>query len=128
MIWHAQGLSKNTIGVEIAGNYPGIMNRPETLWSGGGPACSLSPVMLQGADMIRNDIEFRFQEAGQVWEFLYAHRQSSDTRRADPGEEIWKQIALRWSRLSGCVIQPQYKRGTGQELPSEWCPDYPGRY
>lgn len=129
MIWHAQGLSPSTIGVEIAGNYPGVLDRPETLWSGGGGPHNLTPEMIEGAERIRADIAERFELAGQPWAYLYAHRQSSATRRADPGEEIWRTIARPWCALSGCVPHPNYRRGTGRGLPEEWSPgEYEGVY
>lgn len=128
MIWHAQGLSTSTIGVEIAGNYPGVIDRPGTLWEGGGGPHTLTPAMVIGIEMVRQDIASRFEEAGQKWEYLYAHRQSSATRRSDPGEEIWGTVADEWCRLSGCVIRPEFKRGGGRTLPTEWDARYSGRW
>lgn len=124
-IWHAQGLSKNTIGIEIEGNYPGIMNRPGTLWKGGGGPHSLNDQMMEGLLQLYAWLWDAFDQNKQPWTRVHAHRQSSDTRRADPGEEIWKKVGIPWGRSLGEDIKVwdggigfRFKKGWA--IPMEW--------
>jgi len=54
--------------------------------------------------------------------FLYAHRQSSTDRRADPGSRIWQHVAL-WAQANLGLNDdgPTYKQG-GYVIPKEWDP------
>lgn len=117
-IWHAQGLSKKTIGIEIEGNYPGVTNNPKTLWRGGGGPHSLNDKMIAGAVSIVEDILSRV--AFDKGKYFYAHRQSSPTRRADPGQEIWTKIVAPLAVRYGFEIVPDYTKGKGRKLPVEW--------
>lgn len=121
-IWHAQGLSMRSIGVEIEGNFPGIEGNVKTLWKGGGGPHSLSKDMIQGSLTIKDDIERRFKEQNQRWKYIFAHRQSHATKMADPGQEIWLKIALNWAELTGCKAQPEFKTKKGLPLPQQWGP------
>lgn len=127
MIWHANGLSPSTIGVEIEGNFRGIAGLKNTLWEGGGGPHLLNKEMLEGAKVIRDDIAGRFEEAGVTWDFLYAHRQSNMSRRADPGEDIWRNIAMDWIQNTDCRARPNHARRNGRTLPKEWG-FYDGKY
>jgi hypothetical protein len=128
MIWHAQGLSHHTIGVEISGNYQGVDGQDWSRWKPGGGPHHLTPEMSRGAELMMRDIYHRLVISGSEWRYLYAHRQSSGTRTADPGEEIWKQIALKWAEATGADILPDYYRGKGKPLPYDWCEDYGSKY
>lgn len=94
MIWHAQRLSKSTIGIEIEGNYEGLYRKRGTLWEPGGGPHYLTEAMIDAASVIFDDIRERLATAGQRAWCVFGHRQSSRTRRADPGEQIWREIAI----------------------------------
>lgn len=136
-IWHAQGLSKFTIGVEIEGNYPGLKDNKKTLWKGGGGPASLNDKMLLALDQCFDLLQWMFESGSQVWRFVHAHRQSAPSRIADPGEEIWQTVGLSWiNRLD--VIHgptnkqrdggPLYTRGKGRPIPREWDSTKPTGY
>ena len=59
-------------------------------------------------------------------EYIHAHRQSSKSRTSDPGEKVWKLIALeaqkRWGLKDG---GPDFKLG-GTTIPEAWNPEYVG--
>lgn len=62
---------------------------------------------------------------------LYAHRQYSDGRIADPGEAWWREIGIPVAADLGLERRPTFKVGTGLEICREWDPegrvDYFGR-
>lgn len=129
MIWHAQGLSKSTIGVEIEGNYCGIESNPHTLWEPGGGPHNVNDLMLDAAEVVFDDILRQFTDAGQRWDLVYGHRQSSKNRRADPGQEIWRKIGEPWSRrLALSRYLPKKSFGKGRPIPKAWDPDGKGAY
>lgn len=118
-IWHAQGLSRFTIGIEVEGNYPGLTNNPNTLWRGGGGPHSVNDKMIAGAMSIVKDIEQRLSDRAEAIVY-YAHRQSSPNRRACPGQEIWEKIVVPCMTLIGAVAHPQRTIGKGRTLPTGW--------
>ena len=122
MIWHAQGLSRTTIGIEFEGNYCGIEGDLGTLWQRGGGPQRLTDRMIDAADLVFDDILKRFHVKNYKWLYVYAHRQSSKNRRGDPGSEIWQKIAIPWmKRLDATPGPARYKIGTGRPIPVSWC-------
>jgi hypothetical protein len=118
-IWHAQQISRRTIGIEIAGNFEGVQGDPSTLWKGGGPAAELSLEMIAAADRLFEYLADLFQRNGREWRHVYAHRQSSGSRRADPGSEIWQKIGLVWCDRLG-IDDSEYTTGKGRPIPVAW--------
>ena len=129
-IWHAQGLSLKTIGIEIAGNFAGVEGDDGTLWKGGGPAAVLSDVQIEGVNRALTFIQQQLSDRGVPWEVIYAHRQSSKTRHGDPGSAIWQKIALPWGEKLQLHMFSlgQYVSGMGRVIPSSWDPKCPAKY
>jgi N-acetyl-anhydromuramyl-L-alanine amidase AmpD len=124
-IWHAQKLSHTTIGIEIAGNFHGVEGRENTLWKGGGPAATLDQNQLEGCNAAMALVQKWFEDVGQEWKYIYAHRQSSKTRTGDPGSAIWQQVAIPWMEKTGATDGGEYfKTGTGKAIPKEWNKKY----
>ena len=75
-----------------------------------------------------------FTSQDKLWLFVFAHRQSKDTRIADPGEEIWKKVAIPWMNNLGiydrsCVKHDkEYKLGSGRPIPKEWDSNRKAKY
>jgi hypothetical protein len=130
MIWHAQGLSKSTIGIEIEGNYPGCLDNPEkTLWTFGGGPNHLNDKMIAALSIVREWLSREFSRNKTPWRNLHAHRQSSGSRIADPGEEIWTTIAIPWMAELGLNDGgPDFRMGNGLPIPHEWDRRYSWRY
>lgn len=123
-IWHAQKLSYHTIGIEIEGNYPGLMDDPKTLWKGGGGPHRLNPEMLTALDHLRDYLITWFATENQEWKYIHAHRQSAHSRIADPGEEIWKAVAIPWMEATGATDGgPGFYVGKGRPVPQQWSGD-----
>lgn len=129
MIWHAQGASKTTIGVEIEGNYCGLEGNPRTLWAKGGGPHELNDAMLEALEVVFDDVLRRFGEAGERWSVIYGHRQSSRNRRGDPGGEIWRRVAIPWGEyLHTSSFLPSKVFGRGRPIPKQWDPNGKGAY
>lgn len=130
-IWHAQGLSEHTIGLEFEGNHCGIAGDESTLWKGGGPAAHVTEEMLIAADRLFDIRLADFENNNQPWTEIHGHRQSSATRRADPGSEIWQKIAIPWAKklgLSEADGGEGFKYKKGRVIPVDWNPCYTGKY
>lgn len=125
MIWHAQRLSPTSIGLEIEGNFYGIDGKKNTLWKGGGGPDHLTRATLK---MFENMFVYlcRWFETHQIeWKFIKAHRQSHNSRIADPGQEIWQEVAMIWiQRLGISDGGPDFFTCSGRTIPREWNPEY----
>lgn len=131
MIWHAQGLSKTTIGIEIEGNFPGVRGDMRTLWKGGGGPHFFNIAMKMALDECFELLCTEFDRNNAAWESVHAHRQSSRSRRADPGSEIWQTIAMPWGKRLGLEQAdggPDWHLPKGMAIPKRWNPAYPGNY
>jgi len=129
MIWHGQGLSQHTIGIEIEGNFMGVEGKPNTLWKGGGPAAKLTDGQLLAAHELFRYLQKQFNDNDQVWVVVRGHRQSSKTRHGDPGSAIWEGIAMPWiSQLNATDGGPKWSTGSGRPIPRDWNRTYPGTY
>jgi len=131
-IWHAQQLSLTTFGVEIDGNFPGIEGDPKTLWSGGGPAATLTPEQELALDALFGYLLYLRDTQGFKFQRVHAHRQSSPDRVADPGSEIWRKVALKWMAKEPSLSDggPTWRigPGRGRTIPRQWNPEYPDGY
>jgi N-acetyl-anhydromuramyl-L-alanine amidase AmpD len=119
IVWHGNGWNAQTVGIEIDGRFRGVSDRPETGWQGAHD----EPTEEQ-LDAARRAVRWICGEVarngGQVTK-LVAHRQSSATRRSDPGEAIWKGVALPVSAELGLDDGGDgFKIGDGMPVPREW--------
>ena len=121
MIWHAQGLSLRTIGIEFEGNFCGLDGDLRTLWKGGGGPHHVPSAMRIAIDVVFDWLSDWFKTASAEWKFTCGHRQSKDTRIADPGEELWKLVAIPWMEANGSTDGgATFKMGSGRPIPREW--------
>jgi hypothetical protein len=128
-IWHAQGFSHKTIGIEYNGNFPGIEGNPRTHWAPGGKMCSLTPQQIAATPVLFKWLKKQFDDNGAKWKYVYAHRQATKDRRADPGSEIWQKVAMPWiEELGASDGGPDFLYGTGRTIPKEWNPNYTSKY
>lgn len=136
-IWHAQGLSYFTLGLEIEGNYEGIIGKPSTLWrphTQGGPDY-VGDDILEGVrfacDTIFEYLTDLFFDNFVTWERVHAHCQSHSSRINDPGESIWTNVGTPWMRrlclpegdgnqkdINGLISE--FTLGTGRPIPLKW--------
>jgi hypothetical protein len=122
-VWHGNRANPETLGVEVSGRYEGVEGRRPTLWlpagAKGGPT-EPTPADIAGwreglayvVDLARDD--------GHPLARLYAHRQSSATRRSDPGSLLWRELGL-WAETSlGLTADLSRTWADGRPVPREW--------
>jgi hypothetical protein len=121
-MWHANGFNRRSIGIEISGNMRGIEGDNRTWWQPGkGP----HPVTDAQVKAARKAIAWICSEAGRGGgkiTHIFAHRQASKDRIADPGSRVWQEVGM-WAmdELGLSDGGPDYKTGSGYRIPKEWC-------
>lgn len=115
---HANGLNATTLGLEVEGLYDGLSTGDR------------QPDQLT-IDTARRALRWLVDTAraeGMPLEWLWAHRQSKRTRRADPGAGLWAALATYANEELGLVTRPDMVVGDGRPIPTEWDPRSVGRY
>jgi len=129
-VYHAGALNRKTLGLEVDGLYPGLLDDPDTelredlesLWKG--TPTVLTEGRVKAARAALRSMVQEGRKLGMPIKYIYAHRQSSATRRADPGEEIWRKVVLEYGvPVLGLETRPDFTIGTGRAIPDEWDPD-----
>lgn len=133
---HAGPLNRISDALEIDGLYPGLLDRPETVpredlrttWGDKEPQRFEGPV-VEAAKTALVWYVTQLRVLGGRPRFIWAHRQSSSTRRADPGEEIWRKLVVEFAEPElGLEAQPRRTWGDGRPIPVDWDERGLGRY
>lgn len=125
-VQHGNGFNASELGLEIAGLYPGVVGGKT--WNGRA-ATKLTEDRIEAARAALADLVTRGRNQGMPIRFLHAHRQSSASRRDDPGEEIWKAVVLEFAVPQlGLKLQQERVIGDGRPVPKEWDPKGVGSY
>ena len=136
-VYHGNGFNARSVGLEIEGSFPGLMDDPTTparedLRTHWGDESRMTPVtdlLVDTAFAAIEDLVWRATLWGADLRYIVAHRQSSATRRSDPGEQIWKEVVLPAADAFGLVMRPKWIVGEGRTIPKEWDEDNGhGRY
>jgi N-acetyl-anhydromuramyl-L-alanine amidase AmpD len=128
MIIHGNGWNAQTIGIEIDGLFAGIEGNPSTVWDDPSTPYHEKAMSLTAAqaESVRQLIRWGTGEVkahgGNITKIV-AHRQSSDSRRNDPGSKVWQEIAIPMSAELGCDYGGVgFRLGSGYPIPVEWDP------
>lgn len=125
-VYHGNGFNAFELGLEIDGLYPGLVGG--RTWSKGEPT-ELTDSRIMAARAALKDLVTRGREMGMPIRSLHAHRQSSASRRSDPGEAIWKAVVLEYAVP---VLKLRLHQGRtlrdGRPVPKEWDPNGVGSY
>lgn len=132
-VYHGHALNARSLGLEIDGRYPGILDDPDTVpdeadkstW--GGDPMVLAPQTIAAAREALRTLVEQGRRAGMPIRYVWAHRQSSPMRRSDPGEEIWRHVVLDYAVPElGLETQPgetwTEDDGEGLPVPRDWDP------
>lgn len=134
--------NKTDVGVEIDGYFSGVEGDEKTFWR---PRAKpdRKPMRTSEAqfEAARQTLEFIIDEVakhGGKVKYIHAHRQTSASRRSDPGELIWKNVAMPIMSKHGLSCGgPGFfvpkgvdavdrdvwtSRGPGRPIPKEWDP------
>lgn len=129
------------VGIEIDGHFEGVKGDLRSYWrpkgSGRLPIELLEGQVRSTLELIAHIVETVAFHGGKI-EFIHAHRQTADSKRSDPGEDVWKRIALPAMEAHGLsdggegFFVPQRKNavqsgvwssdGPGWPIPREWDP------
>ena len=132
-MYHAGGLNRTPIGLEIDCRASGVLDDPSTLSKDEGLLSFWRPkskpdlqpqeatdAQLEAArEFITYYVELVAANGGKL-KYIYAHRQSSKNRVSDPGERIWKEVAEWAAKEHGLIIRDNYTVGDGKPLPDMW--------
>lgn len=124
-IVHGNGFNNQTIGIEIDGLFAGVEGRRDTVWDNPETrrveqAGSVTPAqVLAVMDIVRHDHALITAHGGRATAMV-AHRQSSKSRRNDPGSKVWKEIALPLMAELGLSDGGQGFEIGGYPIPREW--------
>lgn len=135
VIYHGNGWNEECVGIEINGLYAGLEDDPDTAldeslrttWDDPTTPTRETPMQVTPAAMratrqLIRWIKWKVAQNGGALSVLNAHRQSSVDRRNDPGEAIWKQVALPLhTELALTDGGVGFKIG-GYAIPQEWDP------
>lgn len=125
---HGHGWNNRSVGIEIEGHYAGTLKADGTpnmndYWRPEGSdrkPMRLHPNMVHAAQQLIGYICLTIDGLGGEIKFISAHRQSYSTKSSDPGEEIWKQIALPMIAKLGLKEAPTLT--SGSPIPVNWNP------
>lgn len=131
---HGNRFNATSLGLEIDGRYPGIMDDPATVaredlrttW-GGEPTELTEETIATACNAIGWLVEEGRRE-GMPIESIASHRQSSDARRSDPGQEIWQRAVLEAASMFRLNVLRDSPWTQGRPIPTQWDPDGIGSY
>ncbi len=127
-VHQANGLNSHTLGLEVDGLYAGVEGDPKTVW-GGKTTTEKTELTIASACVALRELVRMGREAGAAITMLYAHRQAAADRRSDPGEWLWKEVALKYGRdVLGLQVLTDYKLDDGRPIPNAWDPSSPHPY
>ncbi len=129
-VWHANVANRFSVGIEVEGLYAGVEGRASTIWRGRAPTKRSEATI----DAARRAVQFTLEEGlrlGMPLRWIMPHRCYAKGRRADPGEMLWKEVAL-WA-VDNLGLRARYDvaQNGGRPIPLEWDPsalyDYAGK-
>jgi hypothetical protein len=128
-LYHGGQWNSRSLGLEIEGQFPGLIadlpQRGETDVSHLG----LSDIALAAACRGVEELVTRGRALGCPITHIWAHRQSAGDRRSDPGEEIWRRVALDFAVAKlGLIPQQSVHLRDGKSIPVEWDPHGVGHF
>ena len=88
----------------------------------GGSATPTTPAILDGFRAGIARLVAMGRAEGMPIEFVHAHRQSSASRRSDPGERLWREVVLYMAPELGLRCEPALALRDGRPIPREWDP------
>lgn len=131
IIYHGNGFNNRTIGIEIDGRYEGVEGDRRTFWRPEeGKTLNPTPLTDECIEAAKAAIRWAHdyvERRGGDLKVLVAHRQSSSTRRSDPGSAIWQRVALPMaSELELGDGGKDFQIGSGRPIPESWDPTKTG--
>lgn len=132
IVAHSGALNAQNVGIEFDGLMAGLIGDDSTVWDDSstkrretGMNVTIEQVE-SGHQLVRWICSETAKQGGQI-RALLAHRQSSADRQNDPGEGIWKGVALPMiAELGLSDGGPGFKVSDGKAIPERWDPSKKG--
>ncbi|MEM7158640.1 MAG: N-acetylmuramoyl-L-alanine amidase [Myxococcota bacterium] len=125
-VYHANSLNRRSLGLEIDGNYAGLAGGRT---ANGRPPTPLTDKVIEASRMAVKLLMEEGRKEGCPIKYIHAHRQSSRSRRGDPGEELWRKVVLEYAvPVLGLQTEPGKTWGNGKPIPKDWDPNGVGEY
>jgi hypothetical protein len=138
-LYHGNGFNKFSIGLEIDGRYAGLEDDPSTVaredlrttWRG--EPTVLTPKTVRAAQAAIAHVVVEGRKLEMPLHTIVAHRQSSGTRRSDPGQAIWQRVVLPIAEelhlnVDTDAVLTSTNSGRGRSVPLIWDPNGVGDY
>lgn len=133
-LYHGNALNEFTLGLECEGKYPGLDDDPKTArredeattWEG-----KATPLDARAIETFRAALRWLVETGraeGMPIEHIYAHRQSNGMKPSDPGQGLWREVALWGVRELGLVTRPSFTLRDGKPIPAQWEPGATAKY
>lgn len=137
----ANGFDARCVSIECDGLYAGDDTTPQralaTTWDDPTTKVREQPMAITSEQVVAtlatiDDIIADVAGRGGRIKFLFAHRQSSDTRESDPGRAHWQQIAMPaiakhdLNKPENGFDPKTFVVGSGRAIPECWNPAYKG--
>lgn len=144
-VQHGNGFNARSLGLEVDGLYSGLRDDPDTTPVREDIQTTMGrrePTVITDATVAAARAALRWLvEAGRAEgmpiRYVWAHRQSSPSRRSDPGEAWWQLLVEEYA-VPELGLEPQRSLairstskkapGMGRPIPLEWSPLGTGRY
>lgn len=111
-VYHGNGLNAFSLGLECEGIYSGTLI---------GSKYEIPDLAIESFRFGLKSLVDNGRAMGMPIRYVWAHRQSSPTRRADPGAEIWQRVVLEYGvAILGLETQVMHTWGAGRPIPREW--------
>ena len=117
-IYHGNGLNSLPLG-RSRGSLPRADKRARQNQWGGDPTPPTGATVAAAQRVFASWWSVRLAAPSHI----YAHRQSSETRRSDPGEGLWRHVVLDYAvPVLGLKAVQSFTVGSGEPIPVEWTP------
>ena len=114
---HGHGFNSDTYGIEVEGLYAGVKGVRTTMWKPD-DVMELGEKTKRGIQFAIDFLVLNTPEPTKL-KYMYAHRQSYDDKRADPGSEIWG-VAEKHCAQHSILPRYDHTRRDGLPIPKEW--------
>ena len=131
-LYHGNGINPFSIGVELEGQYPGLLDDPftpvredeKTFWPGG----SAKPTPLDAVTIATFKAAIRHavvegRKQGAPIRYVLAHRQANVRKPSDPGQGIWQAVVLPLLNELQLEPRPGMTWDDGKTIPKAWDPE-----
>jgi hypothetical protein len=119
--YHGNSSNARSLGVAVEGSFPGLESKRKPKHH------AIDDFLIATARAAVKLMLLKAEEAGANVTHIQAHRNYSSGRVGDPGERLWREVALR----AGLVVDGELAAGGGRPIPTEWQAgalyDYRGR-